>query len=51
MEAECSDDVMKLSVHFNDSFSGLIYSAGEQGKGFEAQNKSDSKIQKKTPIL
>ncbi len=29
MQAECSDDVMKLDVRFNDSFSGLIYSAGE----------------------
>ena len=29
MEAECSDDVMKLTVKFNDSFSGLIYSAGK----------------------
>jgi len=28
MEAECSDDVMKLRVKFNDTFSGLIYSAG-----------------------
>ena len=29
MEAECSDDVMKLRVKFNDTFSGLIYSAGK----------------------
>ncbi len=28
MQAECSDDVMKLSVNFNASFDGLIYSAG-----------------------
>jgi len=28
MEAECSDDVMKLRVKFNDTFEGLIYSAG-----------------------
>lgn len=28
MEAECSDDVMKLRVKFNASFAGLIYSAG-----------------------
>ena len=30
MEAECSDDVMKLRVKFNATFSGLIYSAGKQ---------------------
>ena len=30
MDAECSDDVMKLSVKFNDTFNGLIYSAGER---------------------
>ena len=29
MEAECSDDVMKLHVKFNDTFAGLIYSAGK----------------------
>ena len=29
MEAECSDDVMKLRVKFNDTFAGLIYSAGK----------------------
>ena len=29
MQAECSDDVMKLNVKFNASFDGLIYSAGE----------------------
>jgi hypothetical protein len=29
MEAECSDDVMKLRVKFNATFSGLIYSAGK----------------------
>ena len=28
MEAECSDDVMKMTVKFNDTFKGLIYSAG-----------------------
>jgi hypothetical protein len=28
IEAECRDDFMKLRVAFNDSFSGLIYSAG-----------------------
>eukprot|EP00095_Tigriopus_kingsejongensis_P011002 maker-scaffold281_size224178-snap-gene-1.32 protein:Tk11002 transcript:maker-scaffold281_size224178-snap-gene-1.32-mRNA-1 annotation:"hypothetical protein TcasGA2_TC010198" len=28
MEAECSDDVMKLRVKFNATFAGLIYSAG-----------------------
>jgi len=28
MEAECSDDVMRMSVQFNDTFEGLIYSAG-----------------------
>ncbi|XP_040571407.1 uncharacterized protein [Lepeophtheirus salmonis] len=28
MEAECSDDIMKLRVQFNSSFTGLIYSAG-----------------------
>ncbi|XP_059085019.1 uncharacterized protein LOC131881992 isoform X2 [Tigriopus californicus] len=28
MEAECSDDVMKLRVKFNATFDGLIYSAG-----------------------
>ena len=28
IEAECRDDVMKLRVAFNDSFSGLVYSAG-----------------------
>ena len=28
MQAECSDDVMKLTVNFNASFEGLIYSAG-----------------------
>ena len=31
IEAECRDDFMKLRVAFNDSFSGLIYSAGEFG--------------------
>ena len=30
MQAECSDDVMKLKVKFNATFSGLIYSAGKQ---------------------
>ena len=30
MEAECSDDVMKLRVKFNATFSGLIYSAGKK---------------------
>ena len=29
MEAECSDDVMKLRVKFNATFSGLVYSAGK----------------------
>lgn len=29
MEAECSDDVMKLRVKFNATFNGLVYSAGE----------------------
>ena len=28
IEAECRDDVMKLRVAFNDTFAGLIYSAG-----------------------
>jgi hypothetical protein len=28
MEAECSEDVMKLRVKFNDTFDGLVYSAG-----------------------
>jgi len=28
IEAECRDDFMKLRVAFNDSFAGLIYSAG-----------------------
>jgi len=28
IEAECRDDFMKLRVAFNDSFTGLIYSAG-----------------------
>ena len=32
MEAECSDDVMKLRVKFNDTFAGLIYSAGNYKK-------------------
>ena len=31
IEAECRDDFMKLRVAFNDSFAGLIYSAGELG--------------------
>ena len=30
MEAECSDDVMKLRIKFNATFSGLIYSAGKR---------------------
>ena len=30
MEAECSDDVMKLRVKFNDTFEGLVYSAGKK---------------------
>ena len=30
IEAECRDDVMKLRVAFNDTFSGLIYSAGKK---------------------
>ena len=29
MEAECSDDVMKLRIKFNATFAGLIYSAGK----------------------
>ena len=29
IEAECRDDVMKLRVAFNDTFKGLIYSAGK----------------------
>ena len=29
MEAECSDDVMKLRVKFNATFNGLVYSAGK----------------------
>lgn len=29
MEAECSDDVMKLRVKFNATFKGLVYSAGK----------------------
>jgi hypothetical protein len=33
MQAECSDDVMKLDVRFNDTFNGLIYSAGKIGSG------------------
>ena len=31
IEAECRDDFMKLRVAFNDSFTGLIYSAGIRG--------------------
>ena len=34
MEAECSDDVMKLRVKFNATFSGLIYSAGRTATDF-----------------
>ena len=30
MEAECSDDVMKLRVKFNATFNGLVYSAGKE---------------------
>ena len=30
IEAECRDDFMKLRVAFNDSFTGLIYSAGKR---------------------
>ena len=33
MQAECSDDVMKLNVKFNATFKGLIYSAGERENG------------------
>ena len=29
MQAECSDDVMKLDIGFNDTFTGMIYSAGK----------------------
>ena len=32
MEAECSDDVMKLRVKFNATFNGLVYSAGKEAK-------------------
>ena len=32
MEAECSDDVMKLRVKFNATFNGLVYSAGKETK-------------------
>ena len=32
MEAECSDDVMKLRVKFNATFNGLVYSAGKNFK-------------------
>ena len=38
MEAECSDDVMKLRVNFNASFSGLIYSAGKKSISFVNKN-------------
>ena len=30
MQAECSDDVMKLDIGFNDTFTGMIYSAGNK---------------------
>jgi len=49
MQAECSDDVMRMSVQFNDSFSGLIYSAGWE-KTDKKRNKCQENWQKHLEI-
>lgn len=33
IEAECQDDYMKITVGFNGTFKGLVYSAGKPFSG------------------